>query len=136
MSVNSPAPAQRDRAATRRYVLEFFPAVILYLILLFGVSAVVDLKGSNPWNPLLALLPLIPVVWMMVAAIRHYRRSDEYQRGLILRALACGFLAAMLTAVAVALLGTSSVSVAGGEWWIFGAGMATWGVASVVVVRR
>lgn len=137
MSLDQPSVRSNgERAAARRYMWEFLPAAAAYLVIFFGVTTWIDLENGDSLNVLWALLPVVPVVWMIVSVIRHVRRIDEFQRALVLQSFALGFGAAMLTAVVIALVGLTGIVVVGAEWYVFIVGMGTWGVASMVSTRR
>lgn len=137
MSVDPPSVLSRgERAVARRYMWEFLPGAVAYVVLFFGVTSLVDLESGDPVNVLWALLPVVPVVWMIVSVVRHVRRIDEFQRTLVLQSFALGFGAAMLAAVVIALVGMTGIVVIGAEWYVFLVGMGTWGVASMVSTRR
>ena len=129
---------ERTRESTigRRYILEFLPGIAGFVLLFLGVPALVDLKSGNWWDVPLALLPILPVLWMGIAFSRHVRRVDDYQRRLIMLGLALAFAATMLTSIVIMLLPTAGVAVAGAEWWVFAVGMAVWFGSSIWATTR
>lgn len=114
-----------------RFALEFFPGTVLYLVLLFASSDLAALVPSQLGKAAIALLPILGVLWMAVATIRHIRRSDEYQKKLALLASGFGFAAAMCVAVGVALVGSVGIDTTNSEWLIFGTGMVVWGAGTL-----
>ena len=125
-----------DRRRSRAYLLEFVPSMIAYVVVLMLVTRFGGLDGTNPWRFLWALLPVLPVTAIAIAVLRQARRVDDYQRQQLLASVAAGFAAAMLTAVTVGFLNDAGLGIPRVGWWIFGAGMATWLVAALVLRRR
>jgi hypothetical protein len=105
--------------------------VVLILVLTFG-----DLDGTSPWRFLWAVLPVLPLIWVGIAVVRHLRRLDDYQQRLTLLSLGVGFAVAMAAAVTMGLLGAAGLQTLVTPWIIFGAGMAGWGITAIVVARR
>lgn len=125
-----------DRIRARAYLTEFGLAMAAYVVILAAVVTWGGLDGDAPSRFVWALAPVLPAAWMLVAVLRHLSRLDEYQRGLLLRGLAVGFGAAMLASVTLGFLATAGWSPEATPWFVFGIGMGTWGVASMLVGRR
>ncbi|MCW4458810.1 hypothetical protein [Microbacterium sp. MPKO10] len=128
--------AQGDRAVTRRYLLELAPGIVGFLALFLAITTWGDLESGKPWNFILAVSPIVPILWMIVAVVRHVRRIDEFQQILILQSFALGFGVAMLTALAIALIGMTGIVVIGTEWYVFILGMTAWLTGSIWANRR
>lgn len=124
-----------DRARTRAYHLDFWPGIVGYVVVLGAVTVLGDLDGTSPWRFLWALLPVLPALWVIRAVVRHVRRIDDYQRGLLLRGLAAGFAAAMIASVTVGFLDVAGLDVPLAGWIVYGVGMVAWGVAAAVTAR-
>ena len=129
-----------DRARARAYYWDFWPGMIGYVAVLLGVLAWGHLDGDSSWRFLWAVLPVIPMLWVLRAVVRHLRRCDDYQQLLALRALVIGFAAAMGTAITLGFLGIARlvlpVPLASGGWIVFTAGMLAWGVAAGVLALQ
>lgn len=104
--------------------------LVLTAVLVWG-----DLDGDSLWRFGWALLPVIPTLWMVRAVLHHVRRIDEYQQLLLLQGLGVGFAVAMLSSVTVGFLTTAGLALPAAGWIIYGAGMAGWGLASLVLVK-
>jgi hypothetical protein len=101
--------SRRDRAQTAATFRDAVPAVVV-LVLLEGLLATVDLHaGDHPWHLAVALLPVLPALWLGWAQVRSLRRADEYQRTLQLEAMAVGFAVAMAVALVGGLVDTADV---------------------------
>ncbi len=125
-----------DRARARAYVRDFVPGMVGYVVVLVLVIVFGGLDGSAPSRYLWALLPAIPLLWVVVAVVRHLHRLDDYQQRLMLDGFAVGFGVAMVAAVTVGLLQAAGLQSDLTGWVIFAAGMLGWGVASIVAGRR
>ncbi|WP_378143775.1 hypothetical protein ACFJGV_10115 [Cnuibacter sp. UC19_7] len=128
--------AQAGASNARRYVLELLPGLLGYLVLFLGLPALLGREEATWWSIPVALLPVVPLLWIVVAVIRHIRRIDDYQRRLVLIGMAFAFGAMMLTAVVIALLSTVDVVVGGTEWIVFGVGAAVWFGSSMWATTR
>ncbi|MDQ2739598.1 MAG: hypothetical protein M3Y35_13500 [Actinomycetota bacterium] len=88
-----------DSARARAYFRDFIPGMLgwglmMILVLIFG-----HLDGTSAWRFLWALLPVVPLVWVLRAAWRHLARVDEYQQRKLLQGIGIGFAVAMFTAI-------------------------------------
>ena len=123
-----------ERSNVRRYTWQMAAAAALYVGLIVGGGALAD--PDSPAGAVLELLPIIPVVWMLLAALRFVRGLDEYLRPLMMTAAGVGFVAAMLAAVVLGMI----EGVVGGiphlVWGVFVTGMSAWGLAAMVLTRR
>lgn len=123
-----------ERSNVRRYTWQMAAAAALYVGLIVGGGALAD--PDSPAGAVLELLPIVPVVWMLLAALRFVRGLDEYLRPLMMTAAGVGFVAAMLAAVVLGMI----EGVVGGiphlVWGVFVTGMSAWGLAAMVLTRR
>ncbi|WP_254422915.1 hypothetical protein [Rhodanobacter sp. B05] len=83
------------RAVHKRYLREFFPAMLGYVVLILMYGVLVPRTGSVAARAVLAILPLLPIVLLIRAMIRVIRDQDELERRIDLEAIA---IAAMSTA--------------------------------------
>ena len=128
--------SEGDRARARAYHREFWPGIVAYAVVLTGVLLWGDLDGQSPWRFLWAVLPVIPALWIVRAVLRHVRRSDDYQRLLLLQGFGGGFAVAMIASVTLAFLEIAGLGLTGTGWLIYGAGMLGWIVTGAVAGRR
>lgn len=119
----------------RRYNRQFGAAMVLYVLLLV-LSQVLDAERGTPLAVALAVLPILPLLWIVVALLGHLRRIDEMQRQLLVKSLAAGFGGAMLVAVTVGMLRIGGLDVPMPEWIVFSGGMSAWGIAAIVLTLR
>ena len=80
-----------QHAAVRRYYREFFASVIAYAVALYLADFTVDANPDAGWRYAVALLPVVPGAFIVVAAVRFHRRIDELQQRITLEAIALAF---------------------------------------------
>lgn len=138
--LDNSARSSGDRARAVAYVRDFLPGVIGYVAVLLVVLVWGGLDSASPWRFLWALLPLVPILWMVRAVVRHLRRVDEYQRMVLWQSLSAGFSVAMLAALTLGFLGLAGlelpVPLATGSWIVFAVGMLSWCVAAAALAQR
>ncbi|MBD8874252.1 hypothetical protein [Rhodanobacter sp. DHB23] len=80
---------QQARTLQQHYLREFLPAMLGYLVVLL-VSVVVLLRVDMPaaWRAVVALLPVVPMAFVVRAMLRHMLRQDELQQRIELQAVA------------------------------------------------
>jgi hypothetical protein len=135
--LDSPRWSTGDRARAQTYLREFLPGILGYGLALAAVIAWGDLDGDSPWRFLWSVLPVLPMLWVVRAVVRHLGRADEYARLVLLRGLAGGFVVAMLAALTVGFLELAGLRLdhGGAGWLIYSAGMAGWLAVGAVASR-
>ena len=80
---------QHTKTLTRQYLREFIPAMGGYMLAL-PVSILLLLRVDMPiaLQVAVALLPVVPMVLVMRAMLRHMLRQDEMQQRIELQAIA------------------------------------------------
>jgi hypothetical protein len=135
-NLDSKRSSARERAISNAYQREFWPAMIGYVVVLVPVMVWGGLDGDSPWRFVWAVLPVIPMLWVVIAVLRHIRRIDDYQRFLLLQGLGVGFAVAMISSVTMGFLAIAGLSIPGAGWIIYGVGMLAWLVTSSIARRR
>lgn len=125
MAMNTSIVDARNRSVYRRDML---PALVGYAVTLAVTLSLVGDEVDSTGEWILILLPIVPALWGVRAVARHLRRIDEYQRSLMLEAMAAGFGVAMVTAITLGFVGVAGVASTAAGWIVYGAGMATWAV--------
>ena len=74
--------------APRRYFIEFNGAILLYLAAVLGRVYAAPVVSDPTLKTLVILSPILPVSLAAFAALRFYRRIDEYHRLQVLESLA------------------------------------------------
>ena len=128
------------RAVHKRYLREFFPALLGYVVLILVYGALVPRTASVAGRAVLAILPLLPIVLLIRAMVRVIRDQDELERRIDLEAIA---IAAMSTAFGFFSFGL--LLSAGIGWkvapdavaiWVLPCLFGTFGIAKLLVSRR
>jgi hypothetical protein len=113
-------------------------AMAAYMGVLFGANALLRTTASLPVKALLALLPTLPVLYVIALMWRRIQGSDELEQRTHL--LALGAAAALLSAASLigGFLAGGGVLHLGGDVliWVFPALMASYGVAYQRVARH
>jgi ABC-type cobalamin transport system permease subunit len=122
--------------AARRYTVGILTASVLYAVAL--LISVYFLKHHNPLAPqkyLVAILPVLPALWIPAVVLRFFRELDELQRRIQLEGLAFGF-----TATAVLTLSYGFLQNAGMpqiSWiWVWPVMGACWALGLAISRRR
>ena len=125
-----------ERSTSRRFLLELGIGMLGYLVALAATVIWGHLDGTSPWRFAWALLPVIPMLWIVIVLLRHIRRIDEYQRFLLLQGLGVGFGVAMIASITLGFLAIAGLVVPIMGWIIFGLGMLGWIITTAVVRAR
>lgn len=120
-------------AARRRYLIEFWIAIVAYMLVLF--FSVYVLRGlTGPWVYPVALLPVIPIIGVLLAVIRWMQSTDELERQLQTTSLAVAGGITMMYVVTYGFLENAGLPHAS-MWFTYGVFMISWGVARFIVQR-
>lgn len=126
--------SSRIDKAGRRYQIEFFAAMALYVAVLIGAKLLA--KGMEPgWQlTALALAPQAPVALACIAFLRFFFSADERERRLIADAAAISLLIGIFAALTFGFL--HSFGVLSFEWdmlWFGPFLIAVWGVTRCIL---
>ena len=77
--------------ADRKYALEFGGAIVAYALALFVTITLLNAYPDAVWRVPLALVPVVPLIFALLAFVRFLGRMDELQRRVQLEALAFAF---------------------------------------------
>ncbi len=69
-----------------KYMREFGPAMLGYIILMPVSIRLVAQNGTSPWRFVFAVLPVLPLLFALWALIRGINRMDEMQKNIQLQA--------------------------------------------------
>lgn len=128
------------QAAGRRYLRALWPALAVYSLSLFA-SIFLIRRGieSVPLRGLVAVLPVLPIGWMMLAALRYLREVDELQRRIETEAIGAASLLVSLVYFAGGMLQKAKVidlDAGIAMIWVFPLLCATYGIAKMILTRR
>ena len=126
-------------ALRRRYLREFMPAMLGYVVALF-LSLWLLKQVETPWlRGVVAMMPLPPIALAMRAIVRYIRDTDELQRRIELEAvsIATGFVSlAYLSGGFLQLANVIHLDAGVAMLWMFPFVCFIYGVAKVAVTRR
>jgi uncharacterized membrane protein HdeD (DUF308 family) len=92
------------RPEGRRYLREFFPAVLAYVLILFVVWPMERHASNTAVRVAIALLPVVPVAFLVRAMVRLVLASDELERRIQLEAISIASLTVGLLAFSAGFL--------------------------------
>ncbi len=121
--------------AAKRYLREFLPAMLLYVVAVMGTSWLLERMGESSWRWLVAVVPVVPIAFALVAFLRFLNNMDELQQRIQLNAI--GFAAGATGMVTLTLGFLEQAGLPCLSWvWIFPMLILFWGAATFVVSRR
>ncbi|WP_426625334.1 hypothetical protein ACPPVW_04475 [Leifsonia sp. McL0607] len=103
------------------------------LLLLPNVALYYWGQTPGPWRWFWAVLPIVPLVWMVIAVTQRVCRMDEYQRKLFFPGLAVGFTVSMVSAIALGTLSSAGFGVPNTGWVIAVLGILSWETTNLIV---
>jgi hypothetical protein len=125
------------RAVHRRYLREFFPAIASYFILLFASLSMLKYVHETSLKFLIALLPVLPIVFVIRAMVHFVADSDELERRVQLEAICIASLSVGLLSFAAAFLRAAGLLLIDNALMlVLPALFAFYGVSLVWVKRR
>ncbi len=120
----------------RTYVKELGAALIAYAVVLIGSIVLIERAAQNSiWRYPVALLPMIPAFFGVLAVVRLIDRSDELQRRIMLSALSFAFGGTFVVTFSYGLL--QNVGLPALNWmWVWPVMAVLWIVGGVLAQRR
>ena len=67
-------------SAGKAYMIEFGSAMLGYVIVLPIAMTLIERFPDSPWRFVIALLPVVPLCFALVAMLRFFSRVDELAR--------------------------------------------------------
>ena len=93
----------------KRYLIEVWPAVLLYVLAIWLSSACARVALPEWQRALVALSPLPALVWTVIALLRRLLRKDEFEQRIELVAIAVAAATVGLASFAWALLESAAL---------------------------
>lgn len=126
----------KNASLHKRYMREFLLAMGAYVVVLLVSITLVNLSPNGAWWRIpLVLVPMIPVIFAMIAYMRYVSGMDELQRRIQFEALAFSFGSSGILTFSYGFLeivGFPHIS-----WlFVFPLMIALWGIGSAVASRR
>ena len=127
-----------SRMNNKRYERQVMLSMAIYMVVLFAANPLLHATSSLPLKALLALVPVLPVLYVITLMWRRIRDSDELEQRTNLVAL--GVAAALVSALSLVggFLSAGGVVQLNGDVliWVFPVLMMGYGVAYKWVSRR
>lgn len=126
------------RMNTRRYEQQLMPTMVVYMVLLFATGPLLHAARSLPLKVLLALLPVLPILYVIALMWRRIRDSDELEQRTNLVALGVATAVVSAASLVGGFLSAGGVLQLKGDIliWVFPALMASYGISYRLVARR
>ncbi|WP_201316212.1 hypothetical protein [Dyella sp. EPa41] len=102
---------ERSRAVERRYAREFMPAMLIYMVAMLYVWPLQKAMEPGLLKAAAALLPVLPIAWLIVASIRYVLGHDELERRQHLEALAIGVAVVSVASMVLGFLAAAKLIV-------------------------
>ncbi len=121
--------------AGRAYVIEFGSAMLAYSAVLIVSVTLIQRDPQAPWRYVVALAPIVPAFFALLAFIRFLGRMDELQRRIQLEAIGLSFAATGILTFAYGFLegvGFPKLSFI----WILPLMVMLWGLGLGLASRR
>ncbi len=127
-------------AASVRYRREFIPAMAAYMVVvLASIWLLKRVDGSEWLRGLVAVTPMLPLLWAMRAMVRYLRGIDEMQRRIETEAICIAAMVVPMVYFAAGFLQTAKVidvDAGAAMIWVFPMTAACYGIAKFFVVRH
>lgn len=125
------------RPVDRRYLREFIPAMVAYVLVTIFVWPFVDHVHNVVGRVLLLLLPMVPIGFVARALIHRIRDGDELENRLFLEATAIASITVGMASFFAGFLEAAGVlKLEAGLLYIMPALIAVWGLALAWARRR
>ncbi len=124
--LDSDAESPIELRRRRTFRVRMWVGAGCFLLANFALHQWGDLNGTSPWRFVWAVLPLLPVVWIVIFIVLRVRQLDEYQVKLFFPGLAVGFTVAMVSAITVGTLSSAGFAVPNAGWIVAIIGIVAW----------
>jgi hypothetical protein len=126
------------KRTTRRYYLEFGVSLTAYVAVIFLRHYLLhgSMRHADERSQIVvALLPLIPTLFLFAAIVRFVRATDEFYRRIFIESLALAGGMTALLAVTYGLIESDYFPYLS-AWWTYGTFMVAWMIATLFVQRQ
>lgn len=121
--------------SSKRYGREFGGAMVWYALLLLTASYLAQ-RVDPSWRLPLALVPMGPLWFAMQAALRFFRRADEFARRVMMEAVSFAFVAGVMLSMSYGLA-EAIADLPRISWtWVAPLFLALWALGGYVAHRR
>jgi hypothetical protein len=124
-----------NNKAARSYVTAFGASMAVYVVFLLVSIWLLKAPVAAPWRYPVAVLPVVPVAFALVAFLRFLNRMDELQRQIQLTAVGFSLGTVVMLTFTYGFLENAGLPRL--SWiWIAPMAIATWGVSLAIASRR
>lgn len=123
-------------AAYRHHKRTLWVAMSLYVVLILGCTYLIKHSQPGPSRYLLAILPTLPVIWVMWSLYVYLTRADELQRRLHLESLAVAAGATAFLTLTYGFLEEFAGLPHIAAWWTFIVIDVVWGATHCILRYR
>ena len=120
--------------ANRTYIGELAICMVAYIAVLIPAIWLLNRGLEGPLRFAVAIAPVVPIVFVFIAILRYFGRTDEFERRMLLESLG---IAGMITALLAATYGF--LENAGlphlSAWYTWAAFMGAWLIGRLIVTR-
>lgn len=121
--------------ATKEYLLGFGASMFVYVIVVLGSITLLQRYSDAPFKLLIAVAPVIPILFALRAFLRYLNSIDELQQRIQMNAIAFAAGATGITTFTYGFM--ENVGFPPLSWiWIFPLMIALWGLALPMASRR
>lgn len=124
------------KTAARQYLREFGLAMTGYTVVVIGSISLIEISPSSAWWRIpLAITPIIPATFGIIAYMRFVNRMDELQRRIQFEGIAFAFGVAGILTFSYGFLenvGFPHINML----WVFPFMIALWGIGTAIAMRR
>lgn len=131
--LDSEAESATELRRRRVFRIQLWAGVGCFVLANFVLYRWDTVPANTTGRWLLALLPLIPIAWIVAVIVLRIRKMDEYQVRLFFPGLAVGFTVTMLAAVTVGTLASAGLAVVNGGWAVAVLGLLGWELTNLMV---
>ena len=91
-----------------QYRLQLLKPLLIPVVLFIGLEVImISWLSANPdsgWRPVVALLPMLPGIWLAFGVVRAIRRLDELERKNLLDGIVFSFAATLILTIGLGFL--------------------------------
>ena len=121
--------------ARKKYRAGVYSAMAVYVVFLFISVRWLQHHPPAPWKYAIAVMPVLPLLWVPMTVVRFLREIDELQRKIQLEALAFSFTATALLTLTYGFL--QNAGVPNQSWiWVWPVMGIFWSIGLAVARQR
>lgn len=121
--------------AGKTYTIELIASMVAYTVILMGSIWALERTEARILQVVLAVLPVVPLLFGLRAFLRFLSRMDELQQRIQLQAIGFAAGATGMITITIGFLGNAGLPQP--SWiWVFPMIIAFWGIGTAIASRR